>query len=130
MLSRPQREISRLGKSFQPADDLRFPENPHRLVALHPALKEKQCRNAANPKLLRNAGRLVDIDFGNLELAGVLSSNLLDNRREHPAGGAPRRPKIDEQGFRCTRDDSVEIRIVQLYHFFTSHKDEKIAEAS
>jgi hypothetical protein len=129
MPCRARREISRLGQSFQSADDLRFPENPHRLVPLHPALKEKECRNAANPKLLRNARRLVDIDFGDLELAGVLSSNLLDYRREHPAGGAPRRPKIDEQGFRGTRDDSVEIGIVQLYHFFTSHKDGKIAEA-
>ena len=52
--SRPQRKISS-GKASR-ADDLRFSENTHRLVALYPALEEKEW-NAANPKLLRNGRR-------------------------------------------------------------------------
>jgi hypothetical protein len=118
-----------LSQGFQPADDVRFSENTHGLVTLNSTLEEKERGNTANPKLLRNGRRLVDVDLGDLELTGVLSCNLLDNRRKHSARGTPRSPKIDEQGFRRPRDNSVEIRIVQLYHVFTSHKDGKIAEA-
>ena len=53
------------------------------------------------PNFSETAGD-VDIDLGDLELAGVLSGNLLDNRREH-GGRRTKEPKNRPAAVRCPR---------------------------
>ena len=55
-------------------------------------------RDGPDPELAGHVGIAVDIDLGQHELAAILMGQLLEDRAEHPAGAAPWRPEIDDNG--------------------------------
>src|SRR2546423_12561541 len=67
-------------------------EAAHRLTAL----EEDQGRDAAHAELRGVLLVAVGVDLVELDLAGVLAGELLDDRRNRFAGLAPGRPEIDE----------------------------------
>src|SRR5438477_4455831 len=65
----------------------------------------------------------VDVKLGDLDLLALLVRDLLKDRRDHPAGSAPRRPEVDEH--RCLRlqDILLEVcvtRLLRLSHLYRS----------
>src|SRR5439155_117869 len=65
----------------------------------------------------------VDVKLGDLDLLALLVRDLLEDRRDHPTGPAPRRPEVDEH--RCLRlqDILLEVcvtRLLRLSHLYRS----------
>src|SRR5512139_3307866 len=64
-------------------------------------LEQHQCRDAADAVLGRRLRVLVDVQFGDLDLAGVFARDFLEHRADHLAGTAPLRPEIHQYRTRC-----------------------------
>lgn len=60
--------------------------------------EQHQCRYATDTKFRWCAGILIDIEFGDLELAGVFLGDFIENGRNHFARPAPFCPVIQEHG--------------------------------
>src|SRR6266850_956265 len=87
-------------RPLEPARDLGLGLHVHDTVDLAAAPQHEQRGNAARVEA-RGGGRvLVDVELADLHAAGELSGQLLDHRREHPAGPAPRRPQVEQHGQR------------------------------
>src|SRR5579864_386741 len=61
-------------------------------------LEQNHRRNARDAKLHRRLLVLVDIQLDDLELARLLSSNLLEDWGDHTTRTAPFRPEVDQDG--------------------------------
>ena len=57
--------------------------------------------DALNPERSRQPWVGVDVDLGQLDLAGAGIDGALDHRPELPAGSAPFRPEVDDHRARC-----------------------------
>src|SRR5262249_10103820 len=86
------------------------PQDP---PALHAVAEEHEQRNAARVVLRGEARILVDVELSEADVAS-LAGQLLDDRRDHPAGAAPRGPEADQP--RAATDVAVEIRLGQRHH--------------
>jgi len=83
------------------------------------AFRNKQhCRNALNAKFARPFGILVCVHFGNQQLAGVFLRKFIQNRRDHFAGSAPRRPEINDYRKLRLQDGLLESIISDVNGFF------------
>jgi hypothetical protein len=66
---------------------------------------------------------VVYVDFANFGLAGLGGGNFINYRTEHPAGTAPRRPKVDENRYGRVEYLGLEIGFVDGEYVFVSHKE-------
>ena len=81
-------------------------------------LEQHERRNAANTITRRRLLVGVDIHFADLDLAGVLGGDLLEDRRNHLAGAAPGCPVVDENGLVGLQDVGFEAIIGDVLDAF------------
>ena len=74
-------------------------------------LEDHYSRDAANTVLSSDARALVSVKLKALQLAGVLLSNLIDQRRNHAAGPAPWGPEIDKDGNIAFENEALECSV-------------------
>ena len=79
----------------------------HRLAVL----KHDERGDAHDLKATGDFGVVVHVQFGNLDLAGLLDSNLVEDRGNRLARPAPLRPEVDEHGFGRSSDLLIEVGI-------------------
>ena len=100
--------------------DRRFRLNPDRRSDNGPVFEYYQRGNAGYTVFLRNAWHFIDIQLAYLDLAFPLFSNFGYGRCEHPAGAAPGRPEINQDGKIGFQNLRLKISFVQNYF---SHKE-------
>ena len=81
---------------------------------LLPVVHQHQGGNPANAEALREVGRRIGVDLDQLQAAGALLGDLLDDGRHHPARSAPGRPEIDQDRQRALLNDR---RVIGLAAF-------------
>src|SRR5579859_735957 len=69
------------------------PDGPLRRLAV---LEDDHGRDRHDPELHRRRRVLVDVHLHDLDLVSHLPIDLLDDRRDHAARAAPRRPEVDQ----------------------------------
>ena len=86
--------------------DLAFGKRPLERVDDLSVANGENCRNALNAESLGESGILVDVDLGEHHLAVGGVDDLLEDRPEHLARSAPRRPEVDHdrRGLRTLQD--------------------------
>src|SRR5438445_9365739 len=75
--------------------DLHFRNRADNAAALDAVLEHHQQGNALDVKRCRGSRILVDIELAEADVP-PLSRELLDDRRDHSAWAAPRRPEVDD----------------------------------
>src|SRR5207237_249618 len=89
-----------------------------------PAVLEQDHRRDRADAEASSGNRIgVDVELGDLDFLALLVRDLLEDRRDHPTGPAPRRPEVDEH--RCLRlqDILLEVcvtRLLRLSHLYRS----------
>lgn len=81
-----------------------------------PLAEEYYSGNGMYAETLRQFGRLVHIHFANRGRVAHFVRKRVDRRREHLARAAPRRPKVDQNGF-VERYNGVKIRRIEVLNF-------------
>jgi hypothetical protein len=76
----------------------------HGLLDHLTALEEQQGGDGADSELTGQVLIVVDVDLGDLGLAGVFGGQLVENRTEHLARAAPLGPKIHQHGLSGPND--------------------------
>eukprot|EP00955_Chlamydomonas_euryale_P021918 231191-Chlamydomonas_euryale.AAC.9 len=83
-------------------------------VHLLAALEDHHSGDRANAVIGGNVGGLVGVELDALELALVLLAELVDERSNHAAWPAPRRPEIHQHGLRRLQHRGAEVVVVHL----------------
>src|ERR1700736_1321218 len=84
------------------------------LIAQLPVFEKEQRRNGANVVLKGKTLVLVHVHFRDLDRAGLLLRDLVQQWRDHFAGAAPFRPEIDDYGLVAVGDFTVKIGFIEL----------------
>ena len=87
---------------------------PNDLINPLPPLEEEERWDTPDAKAGRCLGILIDIQLGYGHLSRVLPGQLFEDRRNHPAGGTPLCPKIDDGQSLAIDDLLLEIGIAHL----------------
>lgn len=87
---------------------------PNELINPLPPLEEEERWDAPDAKAGRRLGILIDIQLGYGHLSRVLPGQLFEDRCNHPAGGTPLRPKIDDGQSLAFDDLLLEIGVAHL----------------
>jgi uncharacterized membrane protein (GlpM family) len=98
--TRPARQAIRGRGSGNPARQLALRRCAGLLGRQLAALEHHQHRNRLDTELGRDLRILVDIDLGDLDLAGHLRRDLIESRGDHAARTAPFGPEIDDHRLR------------------------------
>ena len=91
--------------------DLSFGNRPHHPPALRPILEEDQQWNTVDAERSGRLRVLVDVELAETDVL-ALGGQLLDERSDHPAGSAPRRPEIDDR--LAAADGALEVFVAEL----------------
>src|SRR5207244_11876398 len=67
-------------------------------VGLAAVLEQDHRRDRADAEASRGDRIGIDIELGDADLLTLLARDLFEDRRDHAARAAPRRPKVDEHG--------------------------------
>src|ERR1700704_804576 len=67
-------------------------------IGLAAVLEQDHGRDRADAEAARSDRIGVDVELGDADLVTLLARDLLEDRRDHAARTAPRRPEIDEHG--------------------------------
>src|SRR6266478_5381057 len=102
------------GQRVDPAEQIFLARHPGDLIAQLPVLEEKQGWDSADVILKGKALVFVHVDFCNLDCARFFPRNLIKEGRDHFAGAAPFRPKIDNHRLVALRDFAVEVGFVEI----------------
>ena len=73
------------------------------------ALEENQARNAGDLVLAGDAGFSSVFSLTNFAFSAYAVGDFLDDRTEHAARAAPRRPEVDEHGLVALQNFGLEI---------------------
>src|ERR1041385_1277269 len=87
--------------------------------ALHAVLEQHEQRDAARVELRGQARVVVDVELAEADVA-ALGGELLDDRRDHAARPAPRRPEVDHP--RTSGDHPIEVAVVERGHAAAGRK--------
>ena len=82
--------------AFKGLGDLFFGDGADDLLDDLAVFEDEQGRDAADVVAAGGIHRLIDVELGDLELAGVIVRDLRDGRGKHVAWAAPLGPKIHE----------------------------------
>ncbi len=89
-----------LGQRLEPFEQRWLPDDADNPVDLLAVLEDEQRRDAEDVEAAGGGGVLVDVQLGHAHASGHLGGQLVDDRRDHPAGAAPRGPQVDQHGHR------------------------------
>jgi hypothetical protein len=103
-----------LSQRFDSAKQIFFARDAGNLIAQLAVLKKEQSRDRANVVLERETLIFVHVNFRYLDRARFFARNLIEQRRDHFAGAAPFRPKIDNYGFVTLRNFAVKIGFIEI----------------
>ena len=113
---------SGLEKGGELGDDVALAAYADRLVLLGSAFEVDERRDAADAELRRDAGSVVNIDFGDREFSHILAGDLIHHRSEHAAGRTPWGPEINQHRGGGGFDERGEIRVVEFGYIGIGHK--------
>jgi hypothetical protein len=94
----------RFHRSQQVALDFFLGQRPDETIHELPVFEQKHRRDASNPILGSDKRIFIDVDFGDLDPAGILGRQFVQDRGHGLAWAAPRRPTVNQHGYGAGND--------------------------
>ena len=103
-----------LPQRLDSAEQIFFARNSSDLITKLPVFEEEQSRDGPDVVLERKTLTFVHINFGDLNHAGFLMRDLIQQWRDHFARTTPFRPKIDDYRLLALHDFAVKIGLIEV----------------